>query len=416
MLLDDLAIFGAPAGFDKPLHVGRPNVGNRERLLARINDIIDRRWLTNGGPCVQEFESRIAELVGVEHCVAMCNATVALEIVIRALGMSGEVIVPSFTFVATPHALQWQEITPVFCDIDPRTHNLDPEKLERLITPRTTGIIGVHVWGRACAIDALSEIAGRRGLRLLFDSAHALGCSYQGRMIGGFGDAEVFSFHATKFLNSLEGGAVVTNDKELARKMRLMKNFGFTHYDHTDYIGTNGKMNEMSAAMGVTNLESIDEFIAVNRRNYEQYRRELTGVPGIRMLAYDEREKCNYQYIVLEVSDSVTELSRDDLQKVLWAENVLARRYFYPGCHRMAPYLSIFPEAGHQLPETEKLTQSVLTLPTGTDVGPEEIAKICQIISLATAHGKQVHEAVQQNAFSSGPPGRVKAASPAPLV
>lgn len=416
MLLDDLAIFGAPAGFDKPLHVGRPNVGNRERLLARINDIIDRRWLTNGGPCVQEFERRIAELVGVEHCVAMCNATVALEIVIRALGMSGEVIVPSFTFVATPHALQWQEITPVFCDIDPRTHNLDPEKLEPLITPRTTGIIGVHVWGRACAIDALSEIAGRRGLRLLFDSAHALGCSYQGRMIGGFGDAEVFSFHATKFLNSLEGGAVVTNDKELARKMRLMKNFGFTHYDHTDYIGTNGKMNEMSAAMGVTNLESIDEFIAVNRRNYEQYRRELTGVRGIRMLAYDEREKCNYQYIVLEVSDSVTELSRDDLQKVLWAENVLARRYFYPGCHRMAPYLSIFPEAGHQLPETEKLTQSVLTLPTGTDVGPEEIAKICQIISLATAHGKQVHEAVQQNAFNSGPPGRVKAASPAPLV
>ena len=415
--VDELAIFGGEAAFADALHVGRPNIGNRDRLTERINSILDSRWLTNGGPYEQEFERRIAEFAGVEHCVAMCNATIALEIAIRALGMKGEVIVPSFTFVATAHALQWQEITPVFCDIDPRTHNLDPEKLEQLITPRTTGVIGVNLWGRACDIDALSEIAGRRGLRLLFDSAHALGCSYQGRMIGGFGDAEVFSFHATKVLNSLEGGAVLTNDKELARKMRLMKNFGFTHYDQVDYIGTNGKMNEVSAAMGLTNLESIDEFIAVNRRNYEQYRRGLMGIPGVRMLAYDEAEKCNYQYVVLEVVDSVTQLSRDDLQQVLWAENVLARRYFYPGCHRMAPYLSYFPNAGLLLPETEKLAQRVLTLPTGNDVGPEEIGKICQIINLATAHGKQVHEAVEQHAFNSGSPRRIKPfASPATLM
>ncbi|HYH86106.1 MAG TPA: aminotransferase class I/II-fold pyridoxal phosphate-dependent enzyme, partial [Pyrinomonadaceae bacterium] len=344
---------------------------------------------------------RVAELSGVEHCVAMCNATVGLEIAIRALGMKGEVIVPSFTFVATAHALQWQGITPIFCDIDPRTHTLDPEKVERMITPRTTGIVGVHLWGQTCDVDALGEIARRRGLSLLFDSAHAFGCSYKGRMVGGFGDAEVFSFHATKFINTLEGGAVVTNDAALARKMRLMKNFGFTYYDNVDYIGTNGKMNEMSAAMGLTNLESMDEFIATNRRNHEQYRRELEGLPGIRLLTYDETEKCNYQYVVLEIDEAATRLSRDELQQVLWAENVLARRYFYPGCHRAEPYRSHFPHAGLLLPETEKLTQCVLALPTGTGAGPEEIGKVCRIINFAIGHGQQVREGLRQNAAGS---------------
>jgi dTDP-4-amino-4,6-dideoxygalactose transaminase len=413
--VDDLAIFGGEAAFADALHVGRPNNGNRDRLTERINNILDSRWLTNGGPYEQEFERRIADLAGVKYCVAMCNATVALEIAIRALGLSGEVIVPAFTFIATAHALQWQEITPVFCDIDPRTHTLDPKKVEQLITPRTTGIIGVHLWGHACDVQGLSEIANRRRLKLVFDSAHAFGCSYQGRMIGSFGDAEVFSFHATKFLNSLEGGAVVTNNGELAKKVRLMKNFGFTHYDQTDYIGTNGKMNEISAAVGLTNLESIDEFIAVNRRNYEQYRSDLKDQPGIRMLAYDESEKCNYQYVALEIADG--ELSRDDLQQVLWAENVLARRYFYPGCHRMEPYRSRFPVAGLQLPETEKLTQRVLTLPTGTAVASEQIKTICDIIKFAMSHGKRVHKAIErQRAFNSGSPGGATPASPESLT
>src|SRR5436189_3835480 len=189
--------------------------------MARIEDLLDRRWLSNNGPYVQEFEERLADFIGVKHCVAMCNATVALEIVIRALGLEGEVIVPSFTFIATAHALQWQEITPVFCDIDPRTHNLDVAKVEEALTPRTSGIIGVHLWGRACNVEALTEIAERRGLKLIFDAAHALGCSHGGVMIGGFGDAEVFSFHATKFFNTFEGGTVVTDDDGLATRIRL---------------------------------------------------------------------------------------------------------------------------------------------------------------------------------------------------
>jgi dTDP-4-amino-4,6-dideoxygalactose transaminase len=388
--LKELAVFGGRPAFAEKLHVGCPNVGDRGRLLERFNQILDNRWLTNNGPYVQEFEQSVAEMVGVKHCVAMCNATVALEIVIRALGLKGEVIVPSFTFIATAHALQWQEITPVFCDIDPRTHNLDPGRVEQMLTPRTSGIVGVHLWGRACDVEALAEIAERRGLKLLFDAAHAFGCSHGGKMIGGFGDAEVFSFHATKFFNSFEGGAVVTNDDALAERMRLMKNFGFAGYDKVTYIGTNGKMTEVCAAMGLGGLESLDEFIAVNRRNYEQYRHELEGTPGITLLTYDAAEKCNYQYIVLEIDEALTGVSRDHLLEILWAENVLARRYFYPGCHRMEPYRSFFPHAGLLLPETERLADRVLVLPTGTAVGPDDIVKLCGIINLVVANGASV--------------------------
>ena len=394
--VDGLAILGESPSFEDALHVGRPNIGNRQKFDERVSDILDRRWLTNDGIYAKEFEQRIAEFVGVEHCVAVCNATVALEIAIRALGLNGEVIVPSFTFIATAHALQWQEITPVFCDIDPQTYNLDPRKVEAMITPRTSGIIGVHVYGRPCNVDALAEIAERHKFKLLFDSAHAFGCSRDGRMIGGFGDAEVFSFHATKFLNSLEGGAVVTNDDELAEKVRLMKNFGFTWYDRVDYIGTNGKMNEISAAMGLANLESIDEFIAVNFHNYKLYERELAGIPGIQLIKYDENERCNYQYIVLKIDDGVTGISRDQLVEILHGENVLARKYFYPGCHEMEPYRSFFPHSGLLLPETEKLTQNVMCLPTGTGVNEEQIRIICQIIRLVVENEAEVNHRLNE--------------------
>jgi dTDP-4-amino-4,6-dideoxygalactose transaminase len=388
--LEDLALFGSPPAFPEKLHVGRPNLGNREVLLARINDLLDRKWLTNNGPYVQEFERRVAETAGVRHCIAMCNGTVALEITTRALDLKGEVIVPSFTFVATAHALQWQEITPVFCDIHPETFTLDPARVEAMITPRTTGIIGVHLWGRPCDVEALGGIAKRRGLRLLYDAAHAFGCSRKGRMIGGFGDAEILSFHATKFLNTFEGGAVLTDDDALAAKIRLMKNFGFSGYDNVVYIGINGKMSEISAAMGLTGLESIDDIIAANRGNYEGYRKGLRGVEGIRLVEYDDRERCNYQYIVLELDEAVAGVSRDTLVDVLHAENVIARRYFHPGAHRMEPYRSHFPHAGLVLPETERLAARVISLPTGTSIGEREVETICSILRLAVEHGPEI--------------------------
>jgi dTDP-4-amino-4,6-dideoxygalactose transaminase len=400
--LSDLAIFGGTPAFAGKLHVGRPNIGNRQRLFERINDLLDRRWLTNNGPYVQEFEQRVADMVGVKYCIAMCNGTVALEIAFRAAGLNGEVIVPAFTFIATAHALQWQEITPVFCDIDPATHNIDPRQVEQMITPRTTGIVGVHVWGRPCDIEALTEIAHRHNLKLLFDAAHAFGCSYKGCMIGNFGDAEVFSFHATKFFNTFEGGAVVTNGDELAAKIRLMKNFGFAGYDNVIYIGTNGKMSEVSAAMGLTGLESLDEFIAVNYRNYEEYKRQLEGIPGIELVTYNETEKRNHQYVILEIDEAVTHVSRDQLVDILFAENVLARRYFYPGCHRMEPYRSYFPHAGLLLPETERLVKRVMSLPTGTAVGSDEISKICEIIRFVVSNGPEVREKLMRLGNTQG--------------
>ncbi len=393
----DLCIFSGSPAFARKLHVGRPNIGNREKLLARVNEILDNAWLTNNGPFVQEFKRRIEDALGVKHCIPMCNGTVALEIAVRALDLTGEVIVPSFTFVATAHALQWQQITPVFCDVDARTHNINPGRIESMITPRTTGILGVHLWGRPCDVEALSDIARRRRLKLLFDAAHAFGCSHRGRMIGNFGDAEVLSFHATKFFNTFEGGAVVTNDDELAAKMLLMNNFGFAGYDRVIYIGTNGKLSEVAAAMGLTGLESLDEFVEVNRRSHKIYQQELTDVPGIDLLTYNQTERNNFQYVVLEIDERSLGLSRDDVVALLWAENVLARRYFYPGCHRMEPYRSLFPHAGLLLPETERLTGRVVILPTGTGVTEEEIRVICRILRLAAMNSSEVRRGLMRH-------------------
>ncbi len=388
--LTDLAVFGAPPRFDKKLHVGRPNIGDRRPLLKRLDDILDREWLTNNGHYVQEFERKIAGFVGVKHCVVTCNATLALQLVIEALGLTGEVIIPSMTFVATPHAIQWRKLKPAFADIDPETWNLDPARVEEAISPDTSAIIGVHLFGRPCNIDALEKISRRYNLKLLFDAAHAFGCSAKGRMIGGFGEAEVFSFHATKFFNSLEGGAVVTNKDDLAEKVRLMRNFGFSGYDQVDCLGINAKMNEFSAAMGLTSFESLTSFVETNTLNYKLYEEELAGLPGVTLMRYEPGEQSNFQYIVLKIDEAATRISRDEIAEVLWAENVFARRYFYPGCHRMEPYRSLYPEAGKNLPETEKIVGRLLCLPTGRSVGPEEIKKLCSLIRICIAQGREI--------------------------
>lgn len=406
-VLADLAILGGAPAFAEPLHVGRPNVGDRGRFLARVGEMLDRRWLTNDGPLLKEFEERVAGLLDVRHCAAICNGTIALELTIRALGLAGEVIVPSFTFVATAHALEWHGIRPVFADIDPRTHTLDPSAVERAITPRTSAILGVHLWGRPCAVDALTAIAKAHRLRLVFDAAHAFACSHRGRMLGGFGDAEILSFHATKFFNTLEGGAVVTNDDDLAGRLRLMRNFGFAGYDTVVMSGTNGKMNEACAAMGLTNLEHLDEFIAHNARNHAYYRGALDGLPGITVVPYDERERCNYQYVVLEIDAGRAELSRDDLLEVLWAERVLARRYFFPGVHRMEPYRTRDPDAAARLPQTERLASRVLSLPTGTAIGRAEIETIAAIMRLAVRHAGTVRPALMGQRRQGGGDGHV---------
>lgn len=375
----DLAINGAPPAFSEPLHVGRPNLGDRDAFLGRVGEIFDRRWLTNNGPVVQEFEERIAAHLGVKHCVAMCNGTIALEIAIRALRLEGEVIVPSWTFVATAHALHWQGITPVFADIDPVTHNLDPDSVRRMVTPRTTGIIGVHLWGRAAPVEELQTVADEHGLKLMFDAAHAFGSSHKGQDIGRFGDCEVLSFHATKAFNTMEGGAVVTNDDELAEAMRLMRNFGFKGYDNVIHPGTNGKMIEVCAAMGLTNLDRFDAIIEANRRIHATYKQELADIPGVTLLDYDPAERNSHHYIVLEV-DEYGAASRDEIVAALHAENILARKYFWPGCHGMQPYRDLFPHAGLVLKETERTAEKVVVLPNGIDLPEDAVLIVGQLL------------------------------------
>lgn len=392
---NDLAINGAPPVFAEPLHVGRPNIGSREDFMKRVEKIFDNRWLTNNGPLVQELESRIASYLGVRHCIAMCNGTVALEIAIRALELRGEVILPSYTFIATAHALHWQEITPVFADIDPATHNLDPAAVRRMITPRTTGIIGVHLWGRPAPHADLQAIADEHGLKLMYDAAHAFGCSHNGTMIGNFGECEVLSFHATKFFNTFEGGAVVTNNDALAEKIRLMRNFGFAGFDNVIHPGTNGKMTEISAAMGLTNLEALDDVIAVNRLNHQAYRDAISNIPGLGLLDFDETEKNNYQYVVLEVDEEFP-FSRDEIIIALHAENILARKYFWPGCHRMKPYRDLFPYAGLMLKNTNYVAERVIVLPTGTSVNPASIQMIADVMRCLFENPKLFEQSLER--------------------
>jgi len=366
--------------FDRPLHVGRPNVSRKEKFLELASQALDRQWLSNDGPLVREFEAAVAEYLNVKHCIAITNGTIAIEILIKAAGLSGEVIVPSWTFVATAHALEWHGLSPVFADIDPETQCLDPESVRSKISDKTTAILAVHLWGRGAPVKELQDIADEHGLTLLFDAAHAFGVSIAGTMVGNFGRAEILSFHATKFFNAIEGGAIVTNDDELASKARLMRNFGFTGEDSVATVGTNGKMTEISAAMGLANFESLGDLVETNKAHYDIYRSALDLLPGLRVLEIDAAESANYQYVVLLV-DKTCPMSRDELLDVLRRNNVLARRYFWPACHRMEPYRTSQPDVGRTLANTERVSESVIVLPTGMSMSPADVHAVTQLIA-----------------------------------
>lgn len=390
-----LAILGRPPAFVETLHVGRPNVRNREGFLRRAEAMLDSRWLTNNGPYVEDLEARIAARVGVNHCVAVSNGTIALSLLARAAKLTGEVIVPSFTFVATAHALDWLGIVPVFCDIDADTWTLDASQCEAAIGPSTSAIIGVHTFGRTCDVAALRAVADRYNLPLFFDAAHGFGCSHNGRPIGSFGGAEVFSFHATKVFHTFEGGAVTTNDEALAAELRLLRNFGFRGFDDVGGPGINGKMPEISAAMGLANLEVFDQTVDASRATFQRYRECLSGIPGLVLRDHVTEDLRNWYYVVVEVADqSAFGLNRDTLARVLAAENVLARRYFFPGVHAMEPYLSRDPEAGKRLPRTVRAAGRSLVLPAGPEISPDHVERVCSVVRTAGALAPAVLEAL----------------------
>ena len=359
----------------KAFHVGRPNMPNKKKVLGNFSQVLDNQWLTNMGPLSLELEERIAQMLGVKHCICVCNATIGLELLQRALDLKGEVIIPSFTFIATAHSLRWQRIDPVFCDVRVENHLIDPNQIEALITLRTTAIMSVPTWGQPCDYDALQNIADKHGLKLIFDSAHAFGCKLGDQYLGGFGDAEVFSFHATKVFSTGEGGAITTNSDKLADKLRLMRNFGFTAYDQTDHIGTNAKMNEFAAAYGLAHLDDLDSIITHNKLIHKTYLQEFSEFSEISFLDYNFQGISNYQYVVARVCSRI----RDSLVEYFHKEGILLRRYFHPGCHKMEPYKSSEKYSSLELPVTEQISSGIIVFPTGKQVTSEDVRGFAQL-------------------------------------
>jgi len=387
----ELAALGGEPAFAQPLHVGRPNVGDREAILAGIGEALDERWLSNNGRKLEAFERRLSERLGGLHVVATCNATLGLQIAMRALGIEGEVVLPALTFVATAHAVAWEGLTPVFADVDAESLCMGPAEAAARIGPETGALLGVHLWGRSGDAGGLERLARERELPLLFDAAHTLGAERVGKPLAAWGDAAVLSFHATKIANSFEGGAIVTADRELAERAATMRNFGFVDEDEIVGLGTNAKLSEAGAAMGLASLDALDGFLAASRANYAAYAEALAGVSGVTLIAFDPPQSSNCHYVVIDVDPAAAGLGRDELRAVLVAENVLARRYFYPGCHRVPPYDRLPQPA---LPVTERVLDRCLSLPTGTAVTPEDAAAVGRLIRLALSRPDDVRAAI----------------------
>lgn len=392
-----MAAFGGIPMYATPLHVGQPNIPRRDLLLAEFDEILQSGVLTNHGPKVRAFEAAVCRETGARHCIAICNATTALQIAAKALGLKGEVIMPAFTFIATAHAMEWIGLTPVFADVDPASHTLDPKSVESCISPLTSAILPVHLWGHVCDVGRLAEIASEHRLKILFDSSHAFGCRLRGVQVGGFGDAEVFSFHATKFINCCEGGAVVTNNDELAERCRRLRGFGITNLTEISDIGINGKMQELSAAAGLVSLNSLSEILAVNQRNRLHYQVHLAEIPGLTVVSVPPDCQSNQQYLVTLVDESLFGLGRDCLIELLRAEGIFARSYFVPGCHRAVPYAQT-PTAAHlrtSLPVTERLLQTVMQLPTGLAVAADDIQIIGRLLRFIAQNGAEISRQVR---------------------
>jgi dTDP-4-amino-4,6-dideoxygalactose transaminase len=371
-----IALLGAPPAFERPLHVAQVNLPPWDKVETAFKGIFERYYFANHGPLVRKLDDAFAETVGVEHAVCVTNGTVALMLLARALELSGAVIMPSFTFPAAAQALVWAGLRPVFCDVDRRTQMITAQAVEPLITPETVGVLGTHLWGRACHPDALADLCERRGLKLFFDACHAIACTHRGRHIGCFGSGEAFSFHATKVLNAGEGGCITTNDAKLADRLRTMRSFHGSETFAPVPVRFNGKMSEAQAALALLSLDDLAENIEANKTRYRAYVNGLAGLPGISVVAYDPAEDNNYQYVVIEVEETIFGLTRDQLLTALQAENVLCRRHFYPGVHRLAAFTS--PDLA--LPNTDFLINRVLQVPTGQAMSVEDVERVCQCI------------------------------------
>ncbi len=365
--------------FEKPIYVIRPFLPPLEEFCEGLKEIWDNHWLTNNGPIVQRFYRQLSNYFETENICLFTNGTLALQIGLQGMGIAGEVITTPFTFVATTHALFWNKIRPVFVDIEPDHYTLNPEKVEAAITPWTTAILAVHVFGYPCNVYALADIARRHNLRLIYDAAHAFGVRIGNKSIAHFGDMSMFSFHATKLYHSLEGGMLTFQDSGLKSTLDYLKNFGFKNEVEVVMPGTNAKMNEMQALMGGMVLGYVDKLIEKRQQITEIYRERLNDIAGIKLtpgLPSDVRY--NYAYMSIEVNEKEFGMSRDRLYEELKKYNIYARRYFYPLICDFACYKSVAVK--DPLTMARKVSDRILTLPIYCDLALDDMQRICDII------------------------------------
>ena len=378
---EDAASIAARYRFTDPVYVTRPYLPSLPEYHVLLEEIWQRRWLTNAGVMHEQLERRLAEYLGVEHLSLFCNGTIALVVALHALDIhEGEVITTPFSFPATTHVLYWNRLTPVFSDIDPLTCNLDPAGIEAKITPQTKAIMPVHVYGTPCDTAAIEAIAKRHNLPVIYDAAHAFGVQHEGRSAAAHGDLSVLSFHATKVFTTVEGGAVISTTAEQKRQVDLLKNFGFSGEDQVASPGINGKLNELQAAFGLLCLDKVDEDLERRRAVASRYRERLVATPGLSLLPQPARASSNGAYVPLRVCAEGYGLSRDELHAALRQANVISRRYFYPLCSRFEFYQHLESARPENLPEAELASREMLCLPIYGDLPLEQVDQICDLI------------------------------------
>lgn len=358
------------------IQVTSSSMPSLEEYIDEIRSCWGSRWLTNMGEKHNKLESKLMQYLKVPNIALFTNGHLALEFAIVALGLTGEVITTPFTFASTTHAIVRNGLTPVFCDIDPNTYTMDARKLESLITTNTSAIIPVHVYGNVCDVEAIEAIANRHHLKVIYDAAHAFGVTINGEGVGTYGDAAMFSFHATKVFHTIEGGAVTFKDNDLKITLNYLKNFGITGPESVEYPGGNAKMNEFQAAMGLCNLRHVDGEIEKRKIVVKKYRERLYGAKGIKLSQMQPNVRSNYGYFPV-VFDGY-KLNRDEIYEKLKAENIFARKYFFPLTNSFKCYTNRF--ACEETPIAKHIADSVLTLPLYADLSLSEVDKICDII------------------------------------
>jgi dTDP-4-amino-4,6-dideoxygalactose transaminase len=349
-----------------------------EEYCDEIKELWSSHWLTNMGIKHKQLQSQLCEYLDVKNIDLLTNGHMALELTMQALGLTGEVITTPFTFASTTHAIVRNGLTPVFCDVNPDDFTIDVTKIESLITEKTTAIVPVHVYGNVCNVEEIERIAKKHGLKVIYDAAHTFGEMYKGRGIGSYGDVSCFSFHATKVFNTIEGGAVCFENPDFGEKILHIKNFGISSPETVDYVGTNAKMNEFCAAMGLCNLRHVDEEIAKRKAVVERYRNRLDGVDGIQLSPIQKDVKPNYAYFPAVFDEKVFGATRDEVQAKLAENGIGARKYFYPITNTFDCFGGKYD--ANLTPVALRISERVLTLPLYADLALEDVDRICDII------------------------------------